>query len=356
MKPLILASSLLLSTALFPSCHKHSGDSGSPGSPAGSGQPVYLYVGGASASSGVYWKTQLNGGGSTPAPVPVPNSSLITSILVSGDSVIYMAGQSTGYWKNGVFVPVPSANAIQYLALSGPTLYMAGLDNTFGVAYWVNNNEKNLGGTIDRSRFPSEGTSVAGITGLTLDGANILVSGKLFFENEPGIANPGPDGNFGLLWRNGSLQLLNPGELTSALYPTTVGVAVAGGDTYVAGRLPDTTSYPGGYWKNGSWNSINNGLFTPASITAIGTDVYIPGNVYTRAPAFSQQAAYWKNGTLNKLYGNQATAVAVYGPDLYIVGVDQQNNLVVWKNGTSFRTLGSASQYTAVTMAVSRGL
>jgi hypothetical protein len=122
----------------------------------------------------------------------------------------------------------------------------------------------------------------------------------------------------------------------------------------VAGIFPSRAGKAdsGGYWKNGIWNSINNGSFYPSSIASFGSDVYIPGYTYTWTPTYSQQAAYWKNGTLVQLNGAAATAITVYGSDIYVLGVDQNNNIVVWKNGAVFETLGSASTSRATCIAI----
>jgi hypothetical protein len=347
MKPLILASTLLLAATLLSSCHKNAAlPSSLPGQ-----QGLYLYVGGTNSSTGVYWKTSLSQGFSAQVPNTVANSTLITSILTSGSDV-YMAGQTGGYWKNDSFVTVTGASQIQFMALSGSTVYTAGFDQSLNLAYWANNTENNLAPTIDRNRFPFEGVSTQGLSGIALSGSNVLVTGKLFFENEPGLPDTTADGNFALLWNNGSLQLLGPGVLISAVYPSTVGIAVTGNDVYVAGRKSDTT-YPGGFWKNGNWNSINNGSFTPMSIAASGTNIYIPGYTYIRSPgSYSQQAAYWYNGNLIPLDGSEADAVAVSGSDAYILGVDNNNNIVVWKNSSLFGTLGTRAAYGAITMAI----
>jgi hypothetical protein len=315
----------------------------------------YLYVGGSTYANGLCWKKSLYENLGNPVPDTLVNSSNISSILTAGKEV-YLAAQNGGYYKNDSFVSITGASIIQYIALSGTGLYAAGLDELGNLAYWQNNSEVNLGNTIGRNQFPYQGTSVYGITGLALSGLDqsVLVSGSLFFENEPFTPDSVPEGNFGLLWNNGGLSVYGPGALVSAAFSPTVGVAALGNDVYVAGIFPSRADKAdsGGYWKNGVWNSINNGSFYPSSIASFGSDVYIPGYTYTWTPNYSQQAAYWKNGTLVQLNGEAATAITVYGSDIYVLGVDQNNNIVVWKNGALFETLGSASTLRATCLAI----
>jgi hypothetical protein len=315
----------------------------------------YLYVGGSTFTNGLYWKSSLHENLAHPVPDTVANSSNITALLTSGKEV-YMAGQTGGYYKNDSFVAVTGAFIIQYIALSGGGLYATGFDNFGNLAYWQNNSEVNLENTVGRNLFPDEGTANYRITGLALSGQyqNVLISGSLFFENEPFTPDSVAEGNFGLLWNNGGVSVYGPGALVSSAFTCTVGVAAIGSDVYVAGILPASAarSDSGGYWKNGVWNSINKGSFYPSSIAGFGSDIYIPGYMYTLTPTYSQQAAYWKNGTLVQLNGATATAITVYNSDVYVLGIDQNNNLVVWKNGSLFETLGSANTAMATCLAI----
>ncbi|WP_259067786.1 hypothetical protein HDF24_18985 [Mucilaginibacter sp. X4EP1] len=312
----------------------------------------YLYVGGAANNKGVYWKTSLSA--TTPNAVAdsFKNTNAIYSLITSGKDV-YVAGQTAGYYKNDVFVPVTGATGIQYLALSGTTVFAAGADNTANIGYWQSSTETNLSNTIASPLFTSPGTSVLGLSGIAVSGSKVYVTGKLFYEARFGSPANALSGSFGTLWTNGGLQLYGPGQLVSAYYNSTAGIALVGNDVYVAGRLPDST-YAGGYWKNGTFNAINNGSFGPTAITSSGNDVYITGYTFVRAAGtYSQQGAYWKNGALISFPGaSSTTAIAVNGTDVYILGIDNNNNNVVWKNGAVFETLGSAVVQTASSIAI----
>lgn len=312
----------------------------------------YLYVGGSTTSGGFYWKTSLSQSVAHFTTDTISGAGRINAIVTLGSDV-YITSQAAGYWKNNTFVPITGASSIFYLALSGNNVYTAGYDNTASLAYWINNAETNLGNTIGRNLFPYQGVATYGLSGIAVSGSNALVTGSLFFENEPFTPDTARSGNFGLLWTNGSVHLFGQGYFITSFYNNTAGVVVSGNDIYVAGVIPDYTR-AGGYWKNGVWSSINNGGFYPASITSSGSDVYISGYTYTRTPSFSQLGgAYWKNGQLfNFSAASTIIAVAVNGTDMYVLGVDYNRNNVVWKNGTVFETLGSTATESATCMTV----
>jgi len=64
------------------------------------------------------------------------------------------------------------------------------------------------------------------------------------------------------------------------------------------------------------------------------------------------QAAYWQNGTLTHLNGVSAVMVALNGSDVYVLGQDNSNNIVVWKNGTLFKTLNGSINGSVGCMAI----
>ena len=64
------------------------------------------------------------------------------------------------------------------------------------------------------------------------------------------------------------------------------------------------------------------------------------------------QAAYWKNGTLTHLNGVSAVMVALNGGDVYVLGQDNNNNIVVWRNGAVFKTLNGIIKGSVGCMAI----
>jgi hypothetical protein len=317
----------------------------------------YLYVGGGLVAKGIYWKTSLSQTTANAVPDTIKNSkaTYITAIVTSGSDVyIATAGQTGGYFKNNALVTVTGASSVNHLTLSGADVYTSGFDIQSNLAYWKNNTETNLENTIGKNLFPFYGDAGYGISGIAVSGSNALLSGNLFIQNEPFSPDTAREGNFGLLWTNNNVKLFGPGYLVSADDElTAVGVAVSGSDVYVAGRMPDKT-LAGGYWKNGTWNAINNGAFIASGITASGTDVYIAGYTYVRtSSSLTQQGVYWKNGTIINIPNSSASkAIAVNGKDVYVLGTDNSGNNVVWKNGGLFETLGSATTQYATSIAI----
>jgi len=344
---LLCAISLVVAIA---SCKKD--DKTPPKSTAPVVTGPYLYVGGAANSKGVYWKTSLSATTANAVADSFKNTNAIYSLITSGKDV-YVAAQTAGYYKNDAFVPVTGATGIQYLVLSGTTVFAAGADNKASMSYWQGNTQISLGNTIASPLFSAPGTSVLALSGIAVSGSKVFVTGKLFYEKQYGAAPNALEGSFGTLWTNDVLQLYGPGQLVSAYYNSTAGLTLVGNDVYVTGSMPDST-YAGGYWKNGTFNSINNGSFGPTSITSSGNDIYITGYTFVRAGGtYSQRGAYWKNGTLISFpAASSTTAITVNGTDLYILGIDTNNNNVIWKNGTVFETLGSALTQSAVCIAV----
>lgn len=331
---------------LSTSCNKNTDKPLPPFTPVPTGP--FLYVGGGTTNhQGIYWKTQLN----HPVPVAdtVMNANVITH-MISADDGLYFAAQTGGYWKDDSFVAVPDALQIAYVAVSGNTVYAAGLNKYIDIAYWAGNVEADLRNTYTKARYPDQSVVSFGVSGMAVTGGNVYVAGYMSFENYPGTPDSVISGSFALLWTNGNMQPYGPGALLSSYDQITKGVAIAGNDVYVAGHYPDTT-YAGGYWKNGVWNSIAGGTFLPSAIATNGTSVCIPGNYWARG-SYTQGAAYWLDGKLNPLGGAYALAATYFNSDIYIVGVDYQNDIEVWKNGNRFETIGSAANLIATSIVV----
>jgi hypothetical protein len=332
-----IISVILLSSA----CKKSSPSSDHP-TPAPPETGPFLYIGGISDSKGIYWKFSLSDTLASAIADTVENSTNISAIVIS-DSTRYMVGGSAGYWINNTFVPVPGASQLNLLAVSGTTVYTAGQDISLNQALWTNGAEsENL--TSAMSGIFVQADQDYSLTGIALSGSNILVSGTWVVEGVPGGPDSAIDGGFGVLFTNGVGQLLpynNDSYFGGILFHWTSGVTVAGNDTYVAGILPDSIAVPkGGFWKNGVWNSINNGQFRPSAIASSGSNVVIAGYTYTLPwNPLSIQAAYWQNGNLTNLNGANTYMVAAYGNDAYVLGSDDNGNIVVWKNGSLFKTL-----------------
>jgi hypothetical protein len=310
--------------------------------PAPPETPPFLYIGGASDFKGIYWKFSLADTAASVIADTVENATNVSAIVIS-DSMRYMVGGVAGYWKNKNFITLPGAYQLNLLAVSGTTVYTAGSDISLNQALWTNSTEsENL--TNAMSSIFVEAEQNYSLTGIALSGSNVLVSGTWVVEGVPGGPDSAINSGFGVLFTNGVGQLLpynNQSYFGGILFHWTNGVTVSGSDIYVAGILPDAIADPkGGFWKNGVWTSINNGQFRPNAIASSGSNVVITGYTYPLLWNPSAiQAAYWQNGNLTMLNGSQGNMVAVYGNDVYVLGSDNNGNIVVWKNGSLFKTL-----------------
>ncbi len=344
-------------------CHK---DAGHPPAPP---QPnAYIYLGGSvvtpsGAQEGIYFKNNISEivANGTSNYDTLANAAKVSCMTVF-DSTIYMAANTAGYWKGNTFIPVNGASGIDYLAINDNTIALAGFDNTFGLAYWINGHATNVMNTFNRTVYPNQGFMSYGFSGLALSGNKVAISGSYNMTDEPVPGATTADtstqpGLYETVWLNGNIQILYHDYWNVNIdYTSTVGVAFLGNDIYIpANRTSDSGKVNGGgYYKNGDWTSINNGNFWPNSVYASATDVYIAGYTYTFPPFSNFKAAYCKNGNLISFDGIATKAITTSGPDLYILGIDDNANYVVWKNGTIIETLGSASTLDLNSIAIAK--
>ena len=138
------------------------------------------------------------------------------------------------------------------------------------------------------------------------------------------------------LWKNG--QLVN--IINNVLSGNTNAIAANGNDIYTIGILPQAKP---AYFKNGGAAvPLDLGGYTTGGASCIafqGNDMYIGGSVSKDTTGVISQAAYWKNGVLNVLPGDNAAAydIAVSGSDVYFCGElisAGSEDWVYWKNGS----------------------
>jgi predicted small secreted protein len=90
------------------------------------------------------------------------------------------------------------------------------------------------------------------------------------------------------------------------------------------------------YWENGQTTTLGSG--NPAGIVVSGNDIYVAGTCYDGH--YNTYAIYWKNGQADTVWDNgEATAIAVSGSDVYVVGyldtitaTGVRAHTVYWKN------------------------
>ena len=315
----------------------------------------YLYVGGGENAHATFWKVSLSQPNGIITTDTTGSANAISSIVTSGKDVYIVAG-AAGYWKNQTFIRVSEARTINNIAISGTTVYTSGFDSDGNLAYFVNNSDMGLQNAIT-NHFPNAHFMDWSETGMALSGSNVLVTGNIFVQNW--ATDPaGSFDNNGLLWTNGNLQVLGPGGIYFGIgFQSTVGITVSGSDNYVAGTMPDSSVTRGltksGYWKNGVFNSLGIKGFIPSCITSAGNDIYIGGHVYNSTATPNFKGAYWKSGTFISIANSsRLIAIVINNNDVYALGIDNNNNNVVWKNGVMFQTLGLASNQFVSCMAV----
>lgn len=107
-------------------------------------------------------------------------------------------------------------------------------------------------------------------------------------------------------------------------------IALDGNDVYVVGFQQQSFKNDHAiFWKNGIATSLadDDRSSYANAITIVNGDVYIAGA--------EEKAAYWKNGQLNLLDGDEATSIFVVENDVYVAGFDYSGSAKYWINGFS---------------------
>lgn len=346
-------SLIFFSIIVFTSCKKQDALIPTTPPPTPYSPSPHIYIGGAVNGIGTIWKKSLvRLSLSDFTQDSLPGAGVINTIITSGNDIFMSSAGAAGYWKNGSLISLPGARSVEWITLSNNEVYALGYDNDIArnFVYWKGNNKVILQNPADKQKFPNIGSYSYNLSGIAVSGSNVFACGNFSYMDEPPIGTT--SGNYALLWSPSGLKYLGPGTLLSIYFEGAVGVSTQGNDVYLAGNFPDRPS-AGGYWKNGDFNPINNGNFVPSSISTINDSVYIPGYTFTRtATSYSQQAAYWVNGNIVTLDGNQAIAIAINGPDKYVLGIDNANQYVVWKNGTRYLDIGNTLNNFAYALAI----
>jgi hypothetical protein len=256
------------------------------------------------------------------------------------------------YWLNGSLTVLPKSGNQAWadafaIAVSGSDVYIAGNDRSDAV-YWLNG----------RRTVLSKSGNGAIAFAVAVSGSDVYIAGR------DDVSVPASSERFAhslsdaVYWLNGRRTVL-PKSGNSA---SAIAIAVSGSDVHIAGN--DAVTDPGNrerfsssfsdavYWLNGRRTVLpKSGDSAEATAIAVsGSDVYIVGKERsTGSQGYSvSDAVYWLNGrrTVLPKTGDsaEATAIAVSGSNVYIVGNDG-NDAVYWLNGrrTLLHRSGSAN-------------
>jgi hypothetical protein len=250
-------------------------------------------------------------------------------------AVVYVAGSIPGtnesipaYWKNGVSYTLSGPNpsgAATVMTIAGTDIYLAGYSftnpaNTF-VTYWKNGVASVL------QNYVVNGSA----TGIAVSDTDVYITGYSYSLN--GAPVPA-------YWKNGTVDTL---PLTGS-GAQTMAITLSGADVYVVGN--DVDFQKAMVWKNGVMTSLGVGY--AEAIAVADTNVYVAGDSYPPSGGSSDYiAAIWINGLTTPLgytssiyYAGHASAIAIFGNDVYVAGYTYDQNgsgttvATYWKNGS----------------------
>lgn len=226
-------------------------------------------------------------------------------------------------WHDGKFTALSGEGTLSIavgIAVSGPDVYIAGaelieddVDEYTVPVYWKN-------GVSHSLPAPGNKESECYAMDIFISGSDIYVLG---------VSHDYDDERYSIVyWRNG--ELINPGINYGDM--RNVKMAVDGSDVYIlAVYQDDAENIICGYWKNGQFNQMDStGEIYLFSIEAFAGDIYIGG------VDINQNAVYWKNGVKNKLGIGAVYDITFYEGVMYALGVsysDSGESVCYWIDG-----------------------
>jgi hypothetical protein len=307
-----------------------------------------VYVLGSEMGNGTvshcYWKNGVK--------VLLPNAASTKGMAISGSDV-YVAGEIFNaddewiacYWKNGILTTLTThPSFVNAIAISGEDVYIAGCDErdhyitdddywipTAKACYWKNGNVTTL----------TDGNNHAEAYAITISEGNVYVAGEIMTWDDVAknvIYIP-------FYWNGTTRTDLTDG--TQRIIMDTI--IVSSSNVYVLGKEQEQSgsgNWKPAYWKNGNKVYLNRmddyGAMHSNLMAISGSNVYVAGESMG-------VACYWKNGVKMpplSLMESSATAIAVYGTDVYVSGRENdgtQSIACYWKNGTKVELSGNAS-------------
>ncbi|RTL58745.1 MAG: hypothetical protein EKK37_10490 [Sphingobacteriales bacterium] len=202
-----------------------------------------VYIAGLEGSPGNTAPRLWKNGVSQSLALPVTGGDQRAFAVAISGSDVYVAGNAqpslaTGHqvatiWKNGAATYLTNGDyySLSSLFINGADIYAAGQNVITSFSnpryYWKNNTPITLSGTAYRCT-----------------GIGVTTSGDVYISGDDGLSPQ--------YWKNGTVTPLLPNP-SSASYAT--GVFIVSNDVYICGNYGGGGS---GYWKNGTWNQVNN--------------------------------------------------------------------------------------------------
>lgn len=284
----------------------------------------------------VYWKNnqlvmlQNNG-----------KPSYANDVFVAGND-IYVAGflsygrtNAPVYWKNGILnmLPLQNPSAIKSgvatkIMLVNNMVYVVGTEyygGNYVIKIWKNGVGTNIT-SEDNDAFLSD---------MDISNSNVYLVG---YEKQSNVAL----NVYSNYWTNNTAQRI--GNNTSIIY----GIKVIGNDIYTVGTINNSTVC--------RINGVAQTYFT----NALMNDIYVANNTRYIAGVSQNKAVCWLNDSLINLSNpflaeSSADAIAVNGPDVYIVGYEKiasgMKKARYWLNTQSL-TLNDSSSLESIANAI----
>ncbi len=284
-----------------------------------------------------------------------PGPGQTTDSIVAHNGQLYTSGASTTLtnvplivWDGWQWSPRaqfygPSTVIVYDLAFVGDTLYAAGnFTNVNGIA---------AGGLAkwDGVNWTSVNGFKGTVTGLTVDGANLYVSGI--------FTNPAVGGAIATniaYWDGSAWNALGNG-LGSVSGSSVHAVAVKDGQVYAAGTFTNSGSQlitNLAVWNGATWSAVGGGVnsFGLVSLAFNGNDLYVGGAFSLAGSTSANLIARW-DGTNwfalgTGLSGTEVLSLNTFGGSVYVTGLFttaggvHATNVAVW-NGSTWAGLGS---------------
>jgi hypothetical protein len=162
----------------------------------------------------------------------------------------------------------------------------------------------------------------------------------------PDVYVAGSDNGHAVYWKNGVEVSLPGGAMAN-------GIVAIGTNVYVCGygNDPTTGAQLVQYWLNGVLTNLTGASFFSfaTGIAVSGADVYICGY-----DLFTDQAYYWKNGTIHNLPSGEPTAIAISGSgDIYMSNaLEASTGTSYYKNGALVTLTGGDASTNTMGVAV----